>query len=85
MELLTRLELVTSSASHFYPSGRGTHRFPLPVTPKMLLFPKISTDISGTPGVLGKDSGKEKSTLIESALLELLTRLELVTSSLPRM
>ena len=49
LELLTRLELVTSSAPHFYPSGRCALRFVLPVTPKTLLFPIISPDISGTP------------------------------------
>ena len=49
LELLTRLELVTSSASHFYPSDRAALRFVLSVTLKVLLLPKISADISGTP------------------------------------
>ena len=51
LELLTRLELVTSSASHFYASDRVTLSYALSVTPKMLLFPKISADISGTPSI----------------------------------
>ena len=64
LELLTRLEPVTSSASRFYPSDRAALRFALSVTPKALLLPKISLISRGphiSHNVLGKDEIKKKA------------------------